>query len=71
MADARQAPQGEQNRCLLGDGVIPIREMIGALTAGGFQGFFDIELTGEDVEDLEYAQILRDARLAVTELVGT
>jgi sugar phosphate isomerase/epimerase len=71
LADSRHTPHGEQNRCLPGEGVLPIREMIAALTAGGFQGFYDVELMGEDVEHLDYAHILRDARLAVTELVGT
>jgi sugar phosphate isomerase/epimerase len=71
LADARHLPRGEQNRCLIGSGVIPIRELIATLTAGGFQGFFDIELTGEDVEGLEYDEILRQSRTALTELIGT
>jgi sugar phosphate isomerase/epimerase len=71
LADSRHAPQGEQNRCLPGEGRVPIREIIEALTAGGFQGFYDVELMGEDVEHLDYAHILREAKLAVTELVST
>ncbi len=71
LADARHLPQGEQNRCLIGSGVIPIRDLVSTLNAGGFRGFFDIELTGEDVEDLDYRDILHQSRTALTELIGT
>ncbi len=71
LADARRVPQGEQNRCLLGEGVLPIREIIAALGEGGYQGYYDVELLGEDVEHLDYAHLLQHAKLAVSELIGT
>ena len=70
LGDARHLPMGEQNRCLLGTGVLPIRDLIAALVAGGFQGFFDVELMGEDVEDVDYGRILHHAKMALTELIG-
>lgn len=71
LADARREPHGEQNRCLLGEGILPIREIIAALSEGGFQGYYDVELLGEDVEYLDYSHVLQHAKLAVSELVGT
>ncbi|MCP4189814.1 MAG: sugar phosphate isomerase/epimerase [Planctomycetaceae bacterium] len=70
LADARQPPNGEQNRCLIGEGGVPIREIVSALQDGGFDGFFDVELMGEDIESCEYGQILEHSRLALSELIS-
>ena len=64
MADSKHPPKGEQNRCLLGEGTIPIGEIIAALQEGGFNGFYDVELMGEDVEACDYEHILNQSRTA-------
>ncbi len=61
LGDGRAAPAGEQNRCLLGTGTVPLREIIGCLQAHGYDGFFEIELIGEDLESLEYEEILHES----------
>jgi len=61
LGDARAAPTTEQNRCLLGTGIIPLREIVNRLRTQGYDGFFEIELIGEDLESLEYEQILRES----------
>ena len=50
LGDAKCPPQGEQNRCRLGDGVVPLRQIVCALRRAGYDGFFDVELLGEDIE---------------------
>ncbi len=65
LGDARQPPPpGEQNRCLLGDGVIPLREIVQALLAAGYDGFFNVELLGEEIESLDYGDLLQHAKAA-------
>ena len=69
LGDARTPPTGEQNRCLLGEGTIPLREILQALLAAGYQGFFDVELLGEEVETIAYSALLEHAKQAVARLV--
>jgi sugar phosphate isomerase/epimerase len=71
LGDARRPPDGEQNRCRLGDGVVPLREIVGALKAGGYDGFYDVELLGEEVEADDYASLLEHAKEAFEKLVAS
>ncbi len=69
LGDARSAPKGEQNRCRLGDGVIPLGEIVDALIAAGYNGFYDVELLGEELENADYGSLLRHAQEAFAKLV--
>jgi sugar phosphate isomerase/epimerase len=71
LGDARQPPNGEQNRCRLGQGVVPLPEIIAALKAGGYDGYYDVELLGEEVEADDYQSLLEHAKDAFRELVGS
>ena len=70
LGDARRAPNGEQNRCRLGEGVIPLKEMIDALVAAGYHGYYDIELLGEELESVDYHSLLAHAKEAFSRLLG-
>jgi sugar phosphate isomerase/epimerase len=69
LGDARQPPAGEQNRCRLGDGVVPLPEIIAALKAGGYDGYYDVELLGEELETIDYASMLQHAKEAFEKLM--
>jgi len=58
LGDAVCPPAGEPNRCLPGRGELPLAEMLAALTEGGYQGYADIELIGEQMEGISYEDIL-------------
>lgn len=70
LGDAKQPPQGEQNRCRLGDGRIPLRTVITRLLDAGYSGFFDVELMGEEIESLDYHDLLTQSQQAFSELAG-
>jgi sugar phosphate isomerase/epimerase len=70
LGDARRPPEGEQNRCRLGEGMIPLREIVAALKSAGYDGFYDVELLGEEIETRDYAELLAHAKGAFEELVG-
>jgi len=70
LGDAGEPPSGEQNRCRLGEGVIPLREIVAALKTAGYNGYYDVELLGEEVETLDYQSLLQHAKKAFAELVG-
>jgi sugar phosphate isomerase/epimerase len=70
LGDARRPPAGEQNRCRLGEGVVPLAEIAAALQAAGYDGYYDVELLGEELEAADYASLLEHAKTAFTALVG-
>ncbi|MFK7735574.1 MAG: sugar phosphate isomerase/epimerase family protein [Pirellulaceae bacterium] len=64
LGDAKHAPLGEQNRCLLGHGHVPLASIVQAFQDGGYEGFYEIEIVGQAVEHLGYEQILGEAKQA-------
>ncbi len=68
LGDARQPPSGEQNRCRLGQGKIPLGPIVSHLTKAGYDGYFEIELLGEDVETDDYATLLSDSKQVFEQL---
>jgi sugar phosphate isomerase/epimerase len=69
LGDARCPPDGEQNRCPLGEGAVPLPQIIAALKAGGYDGFYDVELIGEELESSDYPSLLEHAKEAFGRLV--
>jgi len=70
LGDARQPPAGEQNRCLLGQGTLPLREIVAALADAGYDGYYDVELLGEEIETSDYHSLLEHAKEAFARLLG-
>jgi sugar phosphate isomerase/epimerase len=70
LGDARQPPRGEPNRCQLGDGTIPLREIVHRLTAAGYDGFFEVELIGEEIEAADYRDVLERSVKTFQEWMG-
>lgn len=70
VGDGMEFPDDEQNRCPLGDGILPVRRMIETLLEGGYDGFLDVELIGEGVEQYDYPELLRRSRKYLGELLA-
>lgn len=62
LGDAKNAPMGEQDRCLLGKGHIPLQEILDVFEKCGYDGYYEVEIMGQQVEHLGYEQILKDTR---------
>ena len=71
LGDARRPPDGEQNRCRLGEGTVPLAAIVAALKAGGYDGFYDVELLGEEIEAADYPSLLVHAKQAFETFVGS
>ena len=69
LGDARRPPDGEPNRCRLGEGVVPLTEIVAALKAGGYDGYYDVELFGEELDTADYPSLLQHAKEAFEKLV--
>lgn len=64
LGDAKHAPMGEQNRCLLGHGRVPLEQIMRVFQNSGYEGYFELELVGEEVEHMQYEVVLGQARNA-------
>ena len=70
LGDSREPAETEQNRCLLGEGIVPLKEIVNALAAAGYDGFYDVELLGEEIETIEYSQLLEHAKKSFDDLLS-
>lgn len=69
LGDGRQPPAVEQSRCRLGDGIIPVGEIVREFLKAGYGGDFDVELIGEEIETIDYRQLLEHAMQAFQQYV--
>lgn len=70
LGDARMPPQEEPHRCRLGEGFIPLKEIVAALHDAGYDGFFEVELMGEEIEAADYNDLLAQSKTVYTWLMG-
>jgi len=70
LGDARHCPLGEMNRCLLGNGCVPLSTILQTLAEYAYHGPFEVELIGEDVEPLPYEEVLDHTRGYVDTMFG-
>ena len=68
LGDGRTPLPAEQNRTRLGEGTVPLAEIIDGLTRGGYNGDYDVELMGEEIEDSCYQALLEHSRDAFARL---
>jgi sugar phosphate isomerase/epimerase len=62
-------PDEEQHRTPLGRGSVPLKELIGALREGGYNGDFDVELFGDEVLPDDYADLLSESKATFERLI--
>ena len=62
LGDGKCPRENEQHRHRLGDGVIPLECIVGALKRAGYDGYYDVELIGEEIESCDYAGLLAGAQ---------
>lgn len=70
LGDAKGAPVHEQNRCLLGEGKLPLEDIVRTLEREGYAGYYELELVGQDVEHLNYESLLSRSACKYLEWVG-
>jgi sugar phosphate isomerase/epimerase len=46
------------DRRLLGEGIIPLKEILLAIQATGYDGFYDVEIMSESVWNMDYSEVL-------------
>jgi len=69
LGDSKAPPEQEQNRCRLGEGEVPLKEIVAALASAGYDGDYDVELIGEELEDANYHDVISQSKDVFSELV--
>ena len=70
LADGKAPVDHEQNRTRLGDGIVPLAEVIAALSATGYDGDYDVELIGREIEATDYRELLRHSKAEYEKLIA-
>jgi sugar phosphate isomerase/epimerase len=67
LGDGRQPPRGETNRCPLGEGIVLLRDIVQSLEGAGYDGYYEVELMGEEIEAADYQDLLTRSRETFTD----
>ncbi|MEM9352002.1 MAG: sugar phosphate isomerase/epimerase family protein [Planctomycetota bacterium] len=62
LADRELAHGIDHDRCVLGSGRVPLGEVVDGLLDAGYDGDFDIELHGADIETRDYHSLLAETQ---------
>ena len=67
LGDRRTPPNIDQERCPLGQGCLPLGEIVTTLHKAGYEGAFDVKLTGSGIQVNDYWILLEQSQLAFAE----
>jgi len=70
LGDSKQPPVSEQNRCRLGEGGLPLEQVVSALSQAGYDGCYEVELMGEEIETTDYHELLAQSKETFGRWVG-
>jgi sugar phosphate isomerase/epimerase len=68
LCDARAPADCDDDRCLPGQGLIPLGDIITALEAGGYRGIYDIQLLSERCWNSDYQTLLANCRESLSRI---
>lgn len=69
LADRREPPSIDHERCPLGRGRLPLTDILATLFEAGYHGSFDVRLMGPEIEERDYVALLHQSRQVFAELV--
>jgi len=59
MDDHKPHSNRTMDRAMLGKGIIPLKELLGAIEKGGYKGYYDVEIIADDLQQLGYEAALK------------
>lgn len=69
LADRREPPSIDHDRCPLGRGQLPLADILATLIEAGYAGPCDVRLMGTEIQPADYGRLLEQSRRAFAELV--
>ncbi len=70
LGDTRSTPTIEGNRCRLGEGILPLADMVASFASAGYDGYYDVELLGEEFSEADYPNLLIHAKESFARLLA-
>lgn len=70
LGDGKAPPHKEQNRSRLGSGSLPLAGIIAGLSAAGYNGYYDVELFGEDIGRADYRELIEHSKRIFARWIG-
>jgi sugar phosphate isomerase/epimerase len=68
LCDARAPADCDDDRCLPGQGLIPLGDIIAALESGGYRGIYDVQLLSERCWSSDYVTLLTGCQEALSRI---
>jgi sugar phosphate isomerase/epimerase len=68
LCDARPPARSDDDRCLPGEGQLPLVEIVKALEASGYRGVYDIQLMSDHCWRSDYGTLLADCSAALAKV---
>jgi sugar phosphate isomerase/epimerase len=62
LSDCNGAPRSEQDRCLPGDGLIPLTAIVRAFDEAGYGGYYELAVWSDELWQSDYRTLLRECR---------
>jgi sugar phosphate isomerase/epimerase len=69
LADRREPPSIDHDRCPLGRGQLPLADIVATLLEAGYAGPFDVRLMGSEIQQADYAPLLAQSQRAFAEIL--
>ena len=70
LGDLKTPHDIDEARCPLGEGKVQLAEIVGRLIEAGYDGAFDIELIGGEIETIGYEETLRASRIFFDQILA-
>lgn len=62
LSDWRDPPRSEVDRCRLGEGEIPLRDIVQTFAQSGYNGYYEVEIWSEELWRSDYEALLAHSR---------
>jgi len=69
VVDSYAEPRSQEDRLIPGDGVIPLREIVGAVERTGYDGLYEVEIMSDDLWASDYDHLLERCRAGLRDIL--
>lgn len=66
--DMPAQPRPGIDRKLLGEGVIPLKDIVAAIDSTGYSGFYDVEIMSDDIWAMDYMNVIERTKVSFADL---
>ena len=70
LSDYKAATMRSLDRALLGEGILPLRDIVKTLERNGYHGWYEAEIISDDIDAMGYERALTFTRDAFTRLIA-